>query len=126
MESVEGILPLSREQGGSHRVPYARELKEKIRQRTAKVGVVGLGYVGLPLALEMARTGFEVTGIDLVRERVDSVNSGISYIQCVAVHYSSYQAGDARGFSHACLWLGLKLIICWRRDQVGCDGSGCQ
>lgn len=80
MESVEGILPLSREQGGSHRVPYARELKEKIRQRTAKVGVVGLGYVGLPLALEMARTGFEVTGIDLVRERVDSVNSGISYI----------------------------------------------
>lgn len=80
MENVEGILPLSREQGGSHRVPYSRELKEKIRQRTAKVGVVGLGYVGLPLALEMARTGFEVTGIDLVRERVDSVNSGISYI----------------------------------------------
>ncbi len=80
MENVEGILPLSREQSGSHRVPYSRELKEKIRQRTAKVGVVGLGYVGLPLALEMARTGFEVTGIDLVRERVDSVNSGISYI----------------------------------------------
>ncbi|MPZ76282.1 MAG: nucleotide sugar dehydrogenase [Deltaproteobacteria bacterium] len=73
-------MSLSKERGGSHRPLFARELKEKIRQRTAKVGVVGLGYVGLPLAIEMARVGFEVTGIDLVRERVDSVNSGISYI----------------------------------------------
>jgi UDP-N-acetyl-D-glucosamine dehydrogenase len=41
--------------------------------------VLGLGYVGLPLALEMARAGFQVTGIDLVREKVDSINAGISY-----------------------------------------------
>ncbi|MEX0804160.1 MAG: nucleotide sugar dehydrogenase [Candidatus Binatia bacterium] len=80
MELMDEIMSLSKERGGSHRPLFARELKEKIRQRTAKVGVVGLGYVGLPLAIEMARVGFEVTGIDLVRERVDSVNSGISYI----------------------------------------------
>lgn len=80
MELLDEIMSLSKERGGSHRPLFARELKEKIRQRTAKVGVVGLGYVGLPLAIEMARVGFEVTGIDLVRERVDSVNSGISYI----------------------------------------------
>ena len=62
----------------------ARELKDKIRQRSAKVGVVGLGYVGLPLAVEMAHTGFQVTGIDLVKEKVDAVNSGVSYVLDVA------------------------------------------
>ncbi|HET9321506.1 MAG TPA: UDP-N-acetyl-D-glucosamine dehydrogenase, partial [Bryobacteraceae bacterium] len=43
----------------------ARLLGEKIRTRQAKVGIVGLGYVGLPLAVEFAKAGFEVTGIDL-------------------------------------------------------------
>ena len=62
----------------------ARELKDKIRQRSAKVGVVGLGYVGLPLAVEMAHTGFQVTGIDLVKEKVDAVNSGVSYVLDIA------------------------------------------
>ena len=57
-----------------------RELQEKIRRRTAHAGVLGLGYVGLPLAAEMAHAGFHVTGIDLVREKVDSINAGISYI----------------------------------------------
>jgi UDP-N-acetyl-D-glucosamine dehydrogenase len=57
-----------------------RELHDKIRQRTAHTGVLGLGYVGLPLALEMAQAGFEVTGIDLVKEKVDSINAGVSYI----------------------------------------------
>jgi len=61
-----------------------RELQEKIRARTAHAGVLGLGYVGLPLALEMARAGFQVTGIDLVREKVDSINAGISYIPDVS------------------------------------------
>jgi UDP-N-acetyl-D-glucosamine dehydrogenase len=62
----------------------ARELKDKIRERSAKTGVVGLGYVGLPLAMEMAHTGFHVTGIDLVKEKVDAVNSGVSYVPDVA------------------------------------------
>ena len=43
----------------------ARVLEEKIRTRQAKVGIVGLGYVGLPLAVEFAKAGFSVTGIDL-------------------------------------------------------------
>ncbi|MGB7948620.1 MAG: nucleotide sugar dehydrogenase [Candidatus Binatia bacterium] len=60
--------------------PLAEELKTKIREHSVKAGVVGLGYVGLPLALEMARIGFRVTGIDLVKEKVDQVNAGNSYI----------------------------------------------
>ena len=41
---------------------------------------MGLGYVGLPLAIEMAKEGFQVTGMDLSKEKVDSINAGISYI----------------------------------------------
>ena len=70
----------SRESTAPQRSPYGRELKKKIRDRSAKVGVVGLGYVGLPLAMEMAREGYQVTGIDLMREKVEAVNSGISYV----------------------------------------------
>ena len=55
-------------------------LSEKITSRSARVGVVGLGYVGLPLAVEFAKAGFEVTGIDLLPEKVDLVNRGVSYI----------------------------------------------
>ncbi|MGI8742084.1 MAG: nucleotide sugar dehydrogenase [Bryobacteraceae bacterium] len=56
-------------------------LQEKITNRTAKVGVVGLGYVGLPLAVEFAKAGFSVTGIDLLESKVSSINHGESYIQ---------------------------------------------
>ena len=58
-------------------------LAEKIRNRTASVGVVGLGYVGLPLAVEFAKAGFRVTGIDVSTDKVDQINSGKSYIQDV-------------------------------------------
>jgi UDP-N-acetyl-D-glucosamine dehydrogenase len=56
------------------------DLEKKIRDRSARVGVIGLGYVGLPLVLEMAKEGFQVTGIDINRQRVDSVNAGMSYV----------------------------------------------
>ena len=55
-------------------------LEEKIRTRQAKVGIVGLGYVGLPLAVEFAKAGFTVTGIDLSESKVARVNAGDSYI----------------------------------------------
>ena len=58
----------------------AQILEERIRSRSARVGVVGLGYVGLPLAVEFARAGFTVTGIDLSAEKVRRVNAGDSYI----------------------------------------------
>jgi UDP-N-acetyl-D-glucosamine dehydrogenase len=58
-------------------------LREKISTRTARVGIVGLGYVGLPLAVEFAKAGFSVTGIDLVESKVARINAGDSYVQDV-------------------------------------------
>src|SRR5947209_937403 len=55
-------------------------LEEKIRNHTAKVGIVGLGYVGLPLAVEFAKAGFQVTGIDLDESKLAKINAGESYI----------------------------------------------
>lgn len=58
----------------------AKVLEEKIKARTARVGVVGLGYVGLPLAVEFAKAGFHVTGIDINEEKSRHVNAGESYV----------------------------------------------
>ena len=58
-------------------------LKDKIESKTARVGIVGLGYVGLPLAVEFAKAGFHVTGIDLQESRVDRLMKGESYVQDV-------------------------------------------
>ena len=59
---------------------HSVSLHRRLTDRTARVGVVGLGYVGLPLAVEFARAGFVTTGIDLDQRRVDAVNQGTSYI----------------------------------------------
>ncbi len=58
-------------------------LKEKISTKTARVGIVGLGYVGLPLAIEFANAGFTVTGIDVQESKVNGLNRGESHIQDV-------------------------------------------
>ncbi len=58
----------------------ADALAEKIRSRQVTVGVVGLGYVGLPLAVEYAQAGFHVIGIDLNQAKTERVNLGDSYI----------------------------------------------
>jgi UDP-N-acetyl-D-glucosamine dehydrogenase len=57
-----------------------QSVEEKIENKTARVGVVGLGYVGLALAVAFAEAGFKVLGFDVNRERVDLVNQGKSYI----------------------------------------------
>lgn len=59
---------------------YAERLLQKFEKRDAVIGVVGLGYVGLPLAVEKAKAGFHVIGFDIQQSRVDQVNNGINYI----------------------------------------------
>lgn len=60
------------------------ELTRRLESREARVGVVGMGYVGLPLMIEKAKAGFAVIGIDRVAARVDDVNRGVSYISDVS------------------------------------------
>jgi len=55
-------------------------LSDRIRSRDAHVGVIGLGYVGLPLAVEFARAGFTVTGFDVDASKITQINAGRSYI----------------------------------------------
>ena len=87
----------------------ARELKKRIRTRTAKTGIIGLGYVGLPLAVEMAKAGFQVTGIDLSQEKVNALNRGVSYIPDVP-------SIDPVSLSGPAAWLGCA-------DSGGCGES---
>ena len=56
-------------------------LIQKIKERTASVGVIGLGYVGLPLVQEFSKAGFKVIGLDIDQKKVDSLNNGESYIR---------------------------------------------
>lgn len=61
----------------------AEHLKSEISSRRVKVCVIGLGYVGLPLAIEKAKVGFNVLGLDQNKSRVDSINHGLNYIKDV-------------------------------------------
>ncbi len=59
-------------------------LESRIREKKCKVGVVGLGYVGLPLAVEFASSGFETLGIDVDAHKVDSIRRGRNYIDDIS------------------------------------------
>ena len=56
------------------------QLIELIKTKRARVGVVGLGYVGLPLLAEFARAGHEAVGFEVEATKADQINSGLSYI----------------------------------------------
>ncbi len=62
-------------------------LKEKIEDHSAQVGVIGLSYVGLPLAMEFIHAGFKVTGIDIDESKVKQLNKGQNYDP----HYLSWK-----------------------------------
>ena len=55
-------------------------IKKKLMDKTATLGVVGLGYVGLPLAVEKAKAGFKTIGFDVQESKVEMVNAGKNYI----------------------------------------------
>jgi UDP-N-acetyl-D-glucosamine dehydrogenase len=65
-------------------LPNTASTLERIRARQARVGVIGLGYVGLPLVVEFARAGFDVTGFDVDASKTEQINAGHSYIPDVA------------------------------------------
>ena len=69
--------------GATGRLP-ARRLREALLAKEAVIGAVGLGYVGLPLALEFASNGFRTLGFDVSTERTQQLNAGQNYIQDVS------------------------------------------
>ena len=74
----------------------ARQLKEKIESRTARIGIVGMGYVGLPLALLFSEERFRVTGFDIDPRKVEILNQGGSYI--VRIPGTEIQSAKEKGF----------------------------
>jgi UDP-N-acetyl-D-glucosamine dehydrogenase len=62
----------------------AQALDKKLRDKSAVIGVIGLGYVGLPLAIEFARKGFKTVGIDLDPRKIDALAEGKNYIQDIS------------------------------------------
>lgn len=73
------------------------QLKNKIQQRQARVGIIGLGYVGLPLALLYSEQKFKVTGFDIDARKVETLAKGGSYIYRIGA--DEIQAAQAHGFS---------------------------
>lgn len=67
-----------------------------ISTRAAQVGVIGLGYVGLPLAVAIARAGFPVSGFDIEAQKVESLNNGQSYIEAVTSTALADQVASGR------------------------------
>ena len=89
-------------------------LKRKIESRTAKVGVIGMGYVGLPLALLFSEQKFPVTGFDIDKKKIDVLESGGSYIYRIAP--TEIQTARAQGFTATSDYANIAnmdaIIIC--------------
>jgi UDP-N-acetyl-D-glucosamine dehydrogenase len=77
--------------------PGYEELKDKIQKREARVGIIGLGYVGLPLALLFSEQKFSVTGFDIDQRKVDTLAQGGSYIYRISA--DEIRKAKAQGFS---------------------------
>ncbi|WP_246786669.1 NAD(P)-binding domain-containing protein, partial [Bradyrhizobium sp. USDA 3458] len=60
------------------------ELIDKLDRKTAKIGIVGLGYVGLPLMLRYSDVGYKVIGFDIDQSKVDALRAGRSYIEHIS------------------------------------------
>jgi UDP-N-acetyl-D-glucosamine dehydrogenase len=90
------------------------QLKSRIQQRQARVGIIGLGYVGLPLALLYSEQKFQVTGFDIDARKVETLSKGGSYIFRIAAE--EIQAAKTHGFSATADYSQLSamdaIIIC--------------
>src|SRR6202050_2843937 len=95
-------------------LPGYDELKNKIQQRQARIGIIGLGYVGLPLALLFSEQKFAVTGFDIDQRKVDILAKGESYIYRITKE--EIRTAQAQGFSATSDYARLvemdAIIIC--------------
>ena len=91
----------------------AAGLLERIHARSAEIGVIGMGYVGLPLALTTAQAGFSVTGFDVDEEKVGALNGGRSYIAHIesGTIAEARQGGKFRATSHFAELAKIDLVL---------------
>ena len=98
----------------SARVSPAETLVEKVKERTARVGIIGLGYVGLPLALLFSEQKFRVTGFDVDAKKVETLAAGGSYI--FRIPAAEIQQARGAGFSATAEYARIAemdaIIIC--------------
>ncbi len=94
--------------------PSAAERLNRYRTREAKIGVIGLGYVGLPLSLLLSEAGFQVTGFDIDTRKVDDLQAGRSYI--LRILAEEIATARKQGFSATTQFAGLAdqdaVILC--------------
>ena len=90
------------------------EIKQRIQSRQAQVGIIGMGYVGLPLALLFSEAGFRVTGFDIAEDKVRTLNGGGSYI--VRIPGELIQQAQKKGFKATSAYTEIEqmdaVIIC--------------
>jgi len=96
-----------------------QSLLKKIKDKTIVVGVVGLGYVGLPLAVEKAKAGYKTIGFDVQAEKVEMVNNGHNYIgdvvnEDLAAIVKSGKLSATTDFLLSRMWILLRSV-CRRR-----------
>jgi len=92
----------------------AQERMNRLEARTAKIGVIGLGYVGLPLSLLLSEAGFKVTGFDIDTKKVTDLEAGQSYI--FRIPAEEIQSARRLGFKATVDFAGLSdqdaIILC--------------
>ena len=86
---------------------HQAELLEKLRSRQALIGIVGLGYVGLPLSLTYAEVGYQVLGFDIDQAKADAINQGQSYIEHIDGERVS-KPGKSKGLRPPLIFPGLQ------------------
>ena len=77
------------------------QLLKKIENKTAVIGIIGLGYVGLPLALEYATKGFKTIGFDIDERKIPILNAGKSYIKHIKADKIKKTVGNKKFFATA-------------------------
>ena len=86
---------------------------QKIKEKKAHIGIIGLGYVGLPLAIEFCKTGFQVTGLDIDQEKIDLLSQGKSYIKHISGEKTKHlnHEGKFKGSTNHTLIRHLDCIL---------------
>ena len=112
ISSVPAESPLTAREGvGSSGLPLAQELHNKIESRSARVGIIGLGYVGLPMTLTMAEKGYSVIGFDIDAAKIDALNQSI-----FSKLFDNRARGDLIAGHKA--WLSYRHAFCQSESDV--------